>query len=175
MIMSSPGVRRLCIGVGSPYPGLLADAASSLGPGWLYLDAIDPEGIDLGFASPGVDEVALVTGMIGALRTLTGAATGAGAAVSDPVFAVFHVGITRVEGDDLRGAAVLRLQQILRRLALSVTPNGAARGLLVAGISETLFDDLSLECGFSGGWIHSAQAGARFRVFEMAHYEERKP
>lgn len=171
MSLSSPGVRRLCIGVGAPYPGLLANAAKSLGSGWLYLDAIHLEGVELGFASPGVDEAALVTCMIAALRT--SAAAVASAARSRPVFAVFHVGITRVEGDDLRGAAVLRVRQLLHRLALFVAPPDASKALLVAGLSESLFDDLSPECGFSADWRHATQAGARFRIFETAHREER--
>ena len=152
----SPGVRRLCVCVGAPQPRLLDVACGLAGGGRLYTEHAD--GLDLGFASPGVDEAALVTELIAALRT----AMTSDARPTGPAFAVFHVGITRVEGDDLGGAAVTQVKGLLGALTREVAPAGAA---LAVGISSGLFDDIRTECGFNIGWRPMNPVGAWLRVY----------
>ena len=166
MINVSPGVRRLCVCVGAPQPGLLDTACRIAGFGRLYTENVRAEGHDLGFASPGVDEAALVVDMIAALHAATAQWGGASGPACGPALAAFHVGITRVEGDDLRGAAVTRIRELLRNLALAVTSSGEAEEVLVVGISAGLFDDIRAECGFSDAWGPLASAGAWFRVYQ---------
>ena len=116
------------------------------------MESIRAEGIELGFASPGADETILITDLIAALHAAT---------IADEVsaLAAFHVGITRVEGDNLRGPAVIRTRELLT--ALPPAPVGP----LVVGISAGLFDEIGPECGFTDGWVPLAAAQARFRVY----------
>lgn len=158
----SPGVRRLCVCVGAPQPGLLDAACQSGGFGRLYTEHARDEGVDLGFASPGVDEAKLVPDLIMALHTAAAAAL---TAPQYPALAAFHVGITRVEGDYLRGAAVIRICELLRSLAPRAISRARPTGLLVVGISSGLFEDISSECGFTEGWVPLTAAGAWFRVY----------
>jgi hypothetical protein len=166
VISASPGVRRLCVCVRAPQPGLLDIVCRTAGFGRLYVEHVLDEGLDLGFASPGVDEATLVTDMITALHTETTrwcTCSGHAAGARGPTLAAFHVGITRVEGDDLRGAAVTRIRELLRNLTRSVTSSGEA---LVVGISAGLFDDIRTECGFGDGWGPLEAARSWFRVYQ---------
>jgi hypothetical protein len=160
----SPSVRRLCICVDASRPGLLDTACRIGGFGRLYTEHIDAEGLDLGFASPGVDEAVLVTDMIAALRAAA-KQEGIADVATRPTLAAFHVGITRVEGDDLRGDAVTRIRELLRNLAAAVTVPAQA---LVVCISAGLFDDIRGECGFSDRWEPLAPARAWFRGYQAA-------
>lgn len=164
MIRQSPGVRRLCVCVAAPHSGLLYSACRSGGVGGLYTEHIQPEGIDMGFASPGVDEALLVSDLIAALHDAVGA-TGVSAAPHCPALAAFHVGITRVEGEDLRGTAVVRIRELLQDLTLASSET-IKRVQLRVGISATLFDDIGTECGFIDGWLPLAGANAWFRGYE---------
>jgi hypothetical protein len=132
---------------------LLADVCRTGGFSGLYFESIRAVGIDLGFASPGADEAILITDLIAALRA---------AVLADNVSALvaFHVGITRVEGDYLRGPAVIRTCELLRAL-----PAAAPRCPLVVGISAGLFDEIGPECGFTDGWVTLAAARARFHIY----------
>lgn len=163
MSNASPSVRRLCICVDASRPGLLDDACRLGSFGRLYTEQIDAEGLDLGFASPGVDEAVLVTDMIAALRAAT--ERDAPDDTTKPTLAAFHVGITRVEGDDLRGDAVTRIRELLKNLAAAVTVPVQA---LVVGISAGLFDDIRDECGFGDSWEPLASAGAWFCGYQAA-------
>lgn len=165
MINQSPGVRRLCVCVVTPYPGLLDSACRTGGLDELYTEYSQAESIEMGFASPGVDEAALVTDLISALHTTAAESRGVPVGPDFPVLAAFHVGITRVEGDDLGGAAVARIRELLRYLALIVLPNAMPEVLLVVGISASLFDDIGSECGFAAGWILLARARAWFHSY----------
>jgi hypothetical protein len=75
------------------------------------------------------------------------------------------VGITRVEGGGLRGAAATRVQELLRALAHEAP---AAEAALAVGISAGLFDDIQAECGFDGDWRPMDAAGAWFRIFPVS-------
>jgi hypothetical protein len=155
----SPGVRRLCVCVGASQPSLLDAACRSGARGRIYTEHDRSEDVDLGFASPGVDEEKLVPDLIAALH----AAAGTIAAVPRyPAVVAFHVGITRVEGDCLRGAAVIRICELLKSVAVQAV-SGA--GQLVVGISAGLFEDISSGCGFDEGWRPLTAAGAWFRVY----------
>jgi hypothetical protein len=163
----SPGVRRLCVGVGqSP---LLDTACRIAGFGRLYTEHARADAIDLGFASPGVDEAELVADLISALHAAFTRRGGPPDARRGPVLVAFHVGITRVEGDDLRGAAVTRIREILLHLACSSTEEGwaepAAQSLVVA-ISAGLFEDIRADCGFGEGWRPLPAADAWFRGYQ---------
>jgi hypothetical protein len=154
VIRLSPGVRRLCVCVSVPYPGLLDRACrTGSGPSAIYTEHFPAEGIDFGFAAPGVDEAVLVPGLIAALYA---AAAEAGASCTTPrapALAAFHVGITRVEGDYLRGTAVIRIRELLRELVSATTSGVVPAGILVVAISAGLFGDISAECNFSQGWL----------------------
>jgi hypothetical protein len=165
MIEASPGVRRLCMCVYAPRSGLL-DAACHVGRlGAIYTEHVPDEGLDLGFATPGVDEAALVSDTIAALCTVTAGRGGSAGAARAPSVAAFHVGITRVEGDNLGGAAVARVRDLLQAITAVAAGKPAA---LAVGISTSLFDDIRVECDFGPAWTPLAASGGWFRVFQAA-------
>jgi hypothetical protein len=159
---ASPGVRRLCICVSAPEPGFLQVACRVRGASHLYTEHLSAEGLDLGFASPGVDEAALVTDLIAALRAVAVRQPAPAGGPHGSALAMFHVGVTRVEGDRLRGTAVTRARELLGELAGAVAPSGHA---LAVGVSAGLFEDIRAECGFGDGWTRLASAGAWFHGF----------
>jgi hypothetical protein len=166
VVSLSPGVRRLCICVSAPYPGLLARACRAEGVGRLYTERIPAEDADLGFAVPGVDEAVLVPDLISALReAATEACAGGEARRRRPALVVFHVGITRVEGDDLRGRAVTRLMRLAREIATAAASGTVPVGTLVVGMTAGLFDDIGPDCDFSEGWFPLRASEAWCRVF----------
>lgn len=165
MIEQAPGVRRLCVGVAAPRSRLLDRACRTGGSGRLYLEYSQADGIEMGFASSGVDEAMLVTDLVAALRAVVAEVRGTEPAAPGPAVAVFHVGITRLEGDDLGGPAVLRVQELLRDLARVTSADAMPEVPLVVGISAGLFDDISAECGFTEGWNSLAGATAWFRSY----------
>lgn len=165
MVRSSPGVRRMCVCVCAPYPGLLDRACRTGGFGRLYTERFIAEAVDLGFAAPGVDEAVLVPDLIGALHRAATEAVAGRPGIGAPILVAFHVGITRVEGDDLRGSAVTRVVQLVRELA-PVTASGVLpAGTLVVGMTAGLFDDIGSECDFPDGWIPMHATGAWCRAY----------
>jgi len=165
VVSLSPGVRRLCICVSAPYPGLLARACRTGGVGRLYTERIPAEDADLGFAVPGVDEAVLVPDLISALRQAATEACAGETGRPAPVLVVFHVGITRVEGDDLRGGAVTRVMRLAREIATATSSGTVPAGTLVVGMTAGLFDDIGTECDFSEGWFPLRASEAWCRVF----------
>lgn len=160
MVRLSPGVRRLCVSVSSPQPGVLDRACQAWGGGGLYTEYWAEESMDLGFASPGADEAELVPGLIAALHSAA-----VQAALSVPTLVAFHVGITRVEGDDMRGSAVTRIRQLLGDLAPTTAAGVVPLGMLVVGITTGLFEEIGADCGFGAGWVHLATARAWCRAY----------
>ena len=152
MVSFSPGVRRLCVYVSAPYPGLL-ERACRTGGGRLYTERIPAEDADLGFAVPGEDEAVLVSDLIRALRRAATEACAGQIWRRTPALAVFHVGITRVEGDDLRGSAVARVMRLAREIATATASGTVPVGSLVVGMTAGLFDEIGTECNFSDGWF----------------------
>lgn len=159
----------MCVCVDAPHRGLLDSACRVAGFGRLYTEYIRAEGIEIAFASPGVDEAALVTDLIVALRTAAAEATVASGIPGYPALAAFHVGITRVEGDNLGGAAVIRILELVRELAPEAATGSRPGNLLVVGISAGLFDDIGTECGFTDGWVQLAAARAWVRGYGTGH------
>lgn len=155
----------MCVCVNAPRRGLLDSACRVAGFGRLYTEYIRAEGIEMGFASPGVDEAALVTDLIVALRIAAAEAALATGIPDYPTLAAFHVGITRVEGDNLRGAAVIRTLELIRELAPEAAAGPRPGNLLVVGISAGLFDDIGAECGFTADWVQFAAARAWVRGY----------
>lgn len=160
MVSTSPGIRRLCVSVSSPHPGFLDRACRTWGGGRLYTEYWAEEGIDLGFAAPGADEAELVRDLIAALYT--GAMQ---AALAAPTLVAFHVGITRVEGDDIRGTAVTTIRQLLSDLVPALAAGTIPIGVLVVGITTGLFEDLGAECGFGTEWVRLSAARAWCRAY----------
>jgi hypothetical protein len=169
MIERPPGVRRLCVCVTAPQSGLLDRACRIGGSGRLYREYFAAEGMEMGFASPGVDEEALVTDMVAALRAATTEASTVNGTAHAPALAAFHVGITRMEGDDLRGAAVTQSQELIRDLASVATSDAEPSGLLVVGLSTSLFHEIGPGCGFTDGWIPLTAAKAWFCIYGTGH------
>lgn len=165
MIGRSERVRRLCVCVAAPPPGLLEAACRAWGPGRLYVERIEPGTAEIGFASPGADEVVLLQDLIPALYAAADRAPAGRGSGRLPALATFHVGITRVEGDRMGGAAVARARELLSQLAPQAAAALPSRGRLIVGISAALFEDIAAECGFVSGWRPLADGGGRFRVF----------
>jgi|SRR5579862_4657665 len=167
MARSSSGVRRLCVCVGAPSPGLLDRACQTGGFGRLYTERfMDAErlpvrAIDLGFASPGVDEAGLISDLISILRDEAAEAAAQDTGASAPVLAAFHVGITRVEGDCVRGSAVDRIIRLLHDLTLVTAPSAT----LIAGMSASLFGDIRTEFDVGMGWFPLRTAEAVCRTY----------
>lgn len=164
MARSSPGVRRMCVGVLSPYPGLFEHACQA-GGGTLYTERLAAETLDLGFAAPGADEAVLVQDLIRALQRAA-----AKAAVNHPeigglVLAAFHVGITQVEGDQLRGRAVTRIVELIRELAPNPTSMMQPVGTLIVGITTVLFNDVRSECEFHEDWAKMPASDAWYGIY----------
>lgn len=171
MVSSSPGVRRLCVCVGAPYPGLLDRACRTGGFGRLYTErfadigCLPVQDVDLGFASPGEDEAVLISDLISALYAEAAEAAVAHLGPPPRVLAAFHVGITRIEGDGIRGSAVIRIIGLLRDLALATVPSAARAPTLIAGISASLYGEISTERDFSAGWCPLGSAEAVCRAY----------
>jgi hypothetical protein len=108
-----------------------------------------------------VDEAALIDDLISALHGEAAAHPGPQA----PVIAAFHVGITRVEGDSIRGSAVTRIIGLLRDLSPVAVPAAAPVASLVVGISASLYDDISMERDFSAGWLPLPASEAVCRAY----------
>lgn len=178
MANSPPCVRRLCVCVGgATHQGILDSACDSLAVAILYREYFPGDGLDLGFASPGVDEPALVSDLIDALRDAavrTRGYMGKGGdyrcpAAATPVLAAFHVGITRVQSNEIGGTAVAHVRGLLQTLTSS-DPVSQADGMLVVGVSATLFDDIGVERNFGQGWMplvggDSSRIDAWWRVY----------
>jgi hypothetical protein len=165
MFNSSPGVRRLCVCVCAAYPGLLDRACRTGGFGRLYTERFATEAVDLGFAAPGVDEAVLVTDLIAALHRAATEAAAGHPGMRATVLVAFHVGITRVEGDDLRGSAVTRVVGLVRDLA-PVTASGVLPAdTLVVGMTVGLFNDIGSECDFCEGWVPMRATAAVCRAY----------
>jgi hypothetical protein len=99
----------------------------------------------------------LISDLIGALR----AETAQVARRATPVLVAFHVGITRVEGDGLRGSAVTRIVGLLRDLA----PVAGSSATLIVGMSVGLFGEVSPDIDLGPEWRPLRGAEAVCRVY----------
>jgi hypothetical protein len=164
-----PGIRRLCIVVAAPKPGLLTSACRTGEWDRLYVLADPRNGIETAVAPPGVDEVGLVRDLVRALRREVWV---------DPespgqTFLVVHVGIVRIVGDGFGGAGVSRTRALARNAAVRAAADRGAREQgkatrFAVVISDGLFSDLRTE-GVSGeGWQLVPPAAAWVRAFDSA-------
>lgn len=87
------------------------------------------------------------------------------AALTAPTLVAFHVGITRVEGDEIRGTAVTRIRQLLSDLVPALASGTVPIGVLVVGMTTGLFEDLGTECGFGAEWVRLTAARAWCRAY----------
>jgi hypothetical protein len=129
--------------------GILDSACDALASEVLYREH---------FPEDGMDEHALVSGLISALHDVIAETRGGRgedggcrrSAAAAPVLAAFHVGITRAQGNNIGRTAAAHVRELLRALASSGLA-GQAADMLVAGISATLFDDIGAERDFGQG------------------------
>jgi hypothetical protein len=113
-----------------------------------------------------VDEAILISDLISALHSEAAEAAAQHPGAPGPVLAAFHVGITRVEGDAIRGSAVTRIIGLLGDLAPATTPAEKAPGAaLIVGISASLYGDINAESDFSAGWLPSRTSQAVCRTY----------
>jgi len=160
-----PAVRRLCIATAAGSPGLLAGIQRSEGFYRLYLMSDPAEEVELAFASPGLDEMSLVTDLIAAIHRTVMVTAG----LSRPVLAGFHVGITRVIGDGLGGAGADRTRALIQDPAITTAAGRAgAPALLAVALTSGLFEDLRAEGLPDHGWQPIPAAGAWLKLFGPA-------
>ena len=155
-----PGVRRLCVAAAGP-TCLLTSACESARLGRLCVTLAQRDGMEMAFAPPGIDEVALVTRLITALRHLAAR----GPDVGRPALTAFHVGITRVEGEGFGGEAALRTRALVLNSAIRATAIDSGRRLALI-ISDGLYADLRAEGMPGQDWRHIPAAGAWMRCCE---------
>ncbi len=161
-----PGVRRLCIAAVTGPTGLLTQACRSSDMGRLCVTTDARNGTEMAFAPPGIDEVAVVTDLITGLRRLTTTEPG----VPCPAVMAFHVGITRIEGDELGGAAALRTRALLLDPAIRALATVGWR--LTVVMSAGLYADLRAEGIPRQGWRPVPVAGAWIRRYEISQVPE---
>jgi len=113
----------------------------------------------MAFASPGVDEVAVVTRLIADLHQSSG--------VARPIRLAFHVGITRIEGEEFGGEAALRTRALLLDPAILAAVPGNGQELTVI-MSEGLYSDLRAEGMPGHGWRRIPAASAWMRSCEAS-------
>lgn len=152
-----PGVRRLCVAALTCPPGLLTTVCRFRGASELYLSAQMLDGVEMGFAPPGIHEAAVVRWLTWAVEDLCPARR----AADVPAKMAFHVGITKVQGEGFGGAAPLRVRALLRDPAIHRAVAGCQR--LAVIMSEGLYDDLHTEGLAAQEWRRVPAAGAWVR------------
>jgi hypothetical protein len=157
MSESQPGVRRLCVAALTCPPGLLSTACRLRDGSELYLSAQPVDGVEMGFAPPGIHEAAVVRWLTWAVEALCPARPGA----DEPAKMAFHVGITKVQGEGFGGAAPLRVRTLLRDPAIHRAVAGCQR--LAVIMSDGLYDDLHTEGLTAQEWRRVPAAGAWVR------------
>jgi hypothetical protein len=158
-----PAVRRLCIATAAGIPGLLADIQQSVAFYRLYLMSDPADGVEIALASPGLDEMGLVTDLIIAIRRKIMMVTG----LQRPVLAGFHVGITKVIGEGLGGAGADRARALVQDPAIRAASDRAELpALLAVAVTSGLFEDLRAEGLPDHGWQWIPAAGAWLKLFD---------
>jgi hypothetical protein len=160
-----PGVRRLCAAVVGGGADLLARSCQTAAMGRVYVS--DEHGPAIAVAPPGIDEAAMVDGLLAALHQ---SACTDPAALEHTVVAAFHVGIVRVDGNGFGGAGVHRVLHLAQRGALNAVGSAdeAAPGpWMLTLVSEYLFTDLLAEGWPAEGWHPVPAAGAWYKRYPM--------
>jgi hypothetical protein len=163
-----PAVRRLCVATVAGPPGLLAGIQESGAFYRLYLMSDPAEDIEFAFASPGMDEMGLVTDLIVAIHRKVMRATG----LSRPVLTGFHVGITKVLGDGLGGAGADRTRALIEDPAIRrASERAGPPARLAVAVTSGLFEELRAEGLPDHGWQSIPAAGAWLKLFDSAPAE----
>jgi hypothetical protein len=160
-----PAVRRLCIATASGAAGLLTGMQQSERLYRLYLMSDPADGIEIAFAAPGLDETLLVADLIVAIQRQAAMTTG----LPGPVVAGFHVGMTRVIGDGIGGAAADRTRALVQDPAIRMAyERVGSPALLAVAVTSGFFEELRAE-GLPGqGWQSVPDAGAWLKLFDPA-------
>jgi hypothetical protein len=160
-----PAVRRLCIATAAGPRGLLTEIQRSEAFYRLYLTSDPAQGVELAFASPGLDEMLLVTDLITVMHKKAAEMTG----LPRPVLAGFHVGITKVVGDGLGGTGADRTLALIQDPAIKTASEHAySPALLAVAITSGLFEELRSEGLADHGWRSVTGAGAWLKLFGSA-------
>jgi hypothetical protein len=158
-----PAVRRLCLATATGTQGLLTGIQQSGGFYRLYLVSDPAEGVELALASPGLDEMLLVTDLIAAMREEAMITTG----LPRPVLAGFHVGITKVIGDGFGGMGAERTLALIQDPAIrTASERAGSPALLAVAITAGLFEELCAEGLSDSGWQSVPAAGAWLKLFD---------
>lgn len=157
MAEAQPGVRRLCVAAATWSAGMLASACELADVGRLCLTVSAPDGTEMAFAPPGIHEAGIVTRLTAVMESLTAAHISA----PGPTLLVFHVGITRIEGESFGGAAAERARALLSHPA--VRGATAQCGPLAIIMSDGLYTDLQAEGMTVQEWQRIPTAGAWVR------------
>jgi hypothetical protein len=110
----------------------------------------------MGFAPPGIHEAAMVRWLIWAVEDL-----GPDRLANVPAKMAFHVGLTKIQGEGIGGAAPLRVRALLRDPVIHRAVAGARR--LAVIMSAGLYDDLRTEGLLAREWRSVPAAGAWVR------------
>jgi hypothetical protein len=153
---SQPGVRRLCVAAVTCPPGLLTAACRLRSPSGLYVEAEASDGVEMGFAPPGIHEAAMVRWLIWAVEDLS-----PDRLANVPAKMAFHVGITKIQGEGIGGPAPLRARALLRDPVIHRAV-ADAKGLAVI-MSAGLYEDLRTEGLAVREWRPVPAAGAWVR------------
>jgi hypothetical protein len=172
MTEQGPAVSRLCIATAPNASGPLSSIQESGGFYRLHLMTDPADGAEFAVAAPGLDEVALISDLIAALREHVTVIPG----LRRPVLVGFHMGITRLNGVGFSGNGVERALALVRdpaialRASARVTLAGSARTdpCLAAAITAGFFEDLSTEGLPGADWQRVPPASAWLRLFDGA-------
>lgn len=159
---SGPAVSRLCVataGAGKPGPLTLIQRCGGFYR--LYLKT-DPAGNEFAVASPGIDEVSLISELISAIRAQVSVVP----VPRTPVIAGFHVGVTRLTGGSFGGKGAERVLALIRHPSVLAA---SASALLVVTMTAGLFEDLRAEGLPHSGWEPVPSADAWLTVFTRDH------
>jgi hypothetical protein len=123
------------------------------------------EGVELAFASPGLDEMSLVPDLIAAMYKQAMAADG----LRRPALAGFHVGITRIVDEGFGGTGADRALALIHDPAIleAIARAGTSAPLAVA-VTTGLFGDLHAEGLSDSGWLSIPAADAWLKLFGPA-------
>ena len=163
-----PAVSRLCIvTAGAGIPGPLTTIQRSGGFHRLYLRADPATGTELAVATPGLDEICLITDLVTSILGQVMQRPG----LACPVLVGFHVGVTRMIGGHFRGQGTMRPRAMVRHPAILAACANArlaaeARATLAVAITAGLFDKLQSEGLPGSGWQHVPAAAAWLAVFD---------
>jgi hypothetical protein len=164
---NEPGIRRLCVALCAGKAGLLAAACRTGGWGRLLVQDDPGSSAEIGVAQPGIDELALLGGLIsGLVREIL-----AGAGPPARAFLAVDVGIVRLTRNGFGGAVLSRAAELAANSFIAAAagrrdcPDVAGHGLIVV-IPDGLFADLRAEGEPCAGWQRVAPAAAWFRSFQ---------